>query len=1130
MADHRLDGPERDALSVRTRLGEHVGERLHLRPVAGDGARSVRLDEPDRRRRDAGVGVRPPERAHLSFGARRGQAAISAVAGRADAFDDGVDPVAVALRVGEPLEHDRGEALADGDAVGLGVEGPAPAVRRERLRLAEAEVAEGVLDRVDPPGEDHVARAVLELAHREADGGERRRAGGIDRVVRAAEVEPVRDAPRGDVHEDPRERVLGPLRQRVAEALRQLPAVAAEQPRERRAHRVADRKIGAAAARAEDDGRALARERPVGIARVVERGPRDEQAEQLERLDRAQRVRGHPEGDRVERDGIDEPAPLRVDLVARGAVGVVVLPPVPARRGDLGDGVDLVDDVRPEAAHVRRAGEDRAEADDGDVRGGRCRLPDGEALGGPQAGEDLVAPVRERAVQVADRRHLVAERRDLADHEHAARPLLLVVERDELGRGGVVREARVPVDALRGDAEPAEVHELQPVAQLAVRCLLAAQPALLLAELVDERRGEAPGRMARARLEQRGLGAGDGRLLESRRDRTRADGLLGEEVRRPHENADSDPTRRERGGERGDHGGRPAVVDPAGEQHVVVRRVAPGGEPVDEGAHHRVPEHEARARADVASALATLEHEPPRAVLEVQPEQAGRRHVQVRPDPGLLEHGGLIRAATRDQRERRRMGADRLELLLTQLGRHEAEDPRAPRPVPEEPLGLLEQPRRVRPAHERQCEERQRAAFGDRRRELGSIADAGHRPLRDRIASAVRLRERPSLRERIVVRRDLDLLRDRGVEAGDDSADRGEAPREIRGERGVLPDGEERGAGVVPADARTELGPPRAPQLRDVPVGELDLALELPERRDGCQRRSGVDPDRRVELEAVTGRLAAVHRAELRLNGLRQRRLAGEQELAVEDGARRARDGTGGGGVEADSAMGPDRRPQTGGALLQQDERALGPDEASGLVALGNHGVEPRGLPCLRLGEARCDEEGAGARPVDRGEKPGEQLLLGAGDEDDVEVDPRAEDRVQMGRRRVHEHAAATAAQRDERPERRKGGVPVRHELEVQDADRTGTASGDREARIRRTGGGEDDPVEARLSTHRGPLDGPRAMRTRCAGSARRESRWAVSGCRAAPRSPSLGSESARFAREPDCVCCSSGAPSLSQT
>ena len=108
---------------------EDLRQGLDLDHVADGRARAVGLDVADRRGIDARLGIGALERPHLALEARRGQSPAAAVAGGPDPLDDGVDPIAVALGVGQPLEDHGGDALADHDAVGArrrtGGSGPA---------------------------------------------------------------------------------------------------------------------------------------------------------------------------------------------------------------------------------------------------------------------------------------------------------------------------------------------------------------------------------------------------------------------------------------------------------------------------------------------------------------------------------------------------------------------------------------------------------------------------------------------------------------------------------------------------------------------------------------------------------------------------------------------------------------------------------------------------------------------------------------------------------------------------------------------------------------------------------------------------------------------------------------------
>src|SRR5262245_5390196 len=115
------------------------------------------------------MGVRALKRTHLSLGPRGREASVAAVARAADAANDAIDLVAVALGVGEPLDHHDGDPLADGNPVGVRVERTAAARGRQRLGLAEAKKAERVLNGVNATDDHEVARPRLEVTNSETD-------------------------------------------------------------------------------------------------------------------------------------------------------------------------------------------------------------------------------------------------------------------------------------------------------------------------------------------------------------------------------------------------------------------------------------------------------------------------------------------------------------------------------------------------------------------------------------------------------------------------------------------------------------------------------------------------------------------------------------------------------------------------------------------------------------------------------------------------------------------------------------------------------------------------------------------------------------------------------------------------
>ena len=88
---------------------------------------------------DAGQAIGAADGAGMTAGTRGGQSLAAAVAGDADALDECVDPIAVALGVAAALENDDAHAFAGEHAVGVRAERPCGSRAREGAQLAEDE-------------------------------------------------------------------------------------------------------------------------------------------------------------------------------------------------------------------------------------------------------------------------------------------------------------------------------------------------------------------------------------------------------------------------------------------------------------------------------------------------------------------------------------------------------------------------------------------------------------------------------------------------------------------------------------------------------------------------------------------------------------------------------------------------------------------------------------------------------------------------------------------------------------------------------------------------------------------------------------------------------------------------------
>ena len=124
---------------------------LHLDRVAQRGAGAVRLEVVDVPARQAGASQRRGDKPLLRTAIGHGQAAGCAILVDRAARDDRADPVAVALRVAEPLEHQNPAAFTAHVAVGGGVEGLASPIGDSILAREAATMVTGLSRTFTPP-------------------------------------------------------------------------------------------------------------------------------------------------------------------------------------------------------------------------------------------------------------------------------------------------------------------------------------------------------------------------------------------------------------------------------------------------------------------------------------------------------------------------------------------------------------------------------------------------------------------------------------------------------------------------------------------------------------------------------------------------------------------------------------------------------------------------------------------------------------------------------------------------------------------------------------------------------------------------------------------------------------------
>ena len=180
---------------ARAAVGGRGG--LHLDRIAERRAGAVRLEVVDVAAAEAGAGEHRADEALLRTAIGHREAAGGAVLVHRAARDDGADPVAVALGVAQPLEHQDAAALAAHVAVGGGVEGLAASDGRQHPRAGGRDHGDRAQQDVHPTGQRHVAIAEAQGLSGLMDRDQRRAARGVDGHCRALEAQREGD-PTGD--------------------------------------------------------------------------------------------------------------------------------------------------------------------------------------------------------------------------------------------------------------------------------------------------------------------------------------------------------------------------------------------------------------------------------------------------------------------------------------------------------------------------------------------------------------------------------------------------------------------------------------------------------------------------------------------------------------------------------------------------------------------------------------------------------------------------------------------------------------------------------------------------------------------------------------------------------------------
>ena len=373
-------------------------------------------------------------------------------------------------------------------------------------------------------------------------------------------------------------------------------------------------------------------------------------------------------------------------------------------------------------------------------------------------------------------------------------------------------------------------------------------------------------------------------------------------------------------------------MDAAGEQQVELA-LAAGPSLRQQHFDHLFPQRETGDRPDVAAAFAALEHEAACALFDIHLQQRRGRGMDIGGNAATLELRGLVGTAAGDQRIAGLARPDRFALLVAQGLRHEAEHAHTPGHIADLAACGLQHLAHLRPAHQRQRQERQGAAASHIDREFGAVRDACHRTLCDRETRAVRFGQRRAGRQVLESVGGFDELLAGGAHRLHQFADAFVALAIDRRHADALAQRQQ----LIGGPAQT--GPDFAVPDLDRQLATFGVARMGFDRLQRFAAGPRIDPARRIRQFSEQPRLGTVEACQLQLDAIRQRGFVEQQQLVVEHHAGGAGDAQTGCGMQADSATHMNRLGHFAEQLLGEDIGGVVSDPATGLVALGDVGI-----------------------------------------------------------------------------------------------------------------------------------------------------------------------------------------------
>ena len=340
MTDHGFDSTHGTAVflcaatPIQTDIRINLLQRTEFHFIPHTGSGSVSLHQFHCGRRNTGLQISRSKRFHLAFCTGRINAPGFSVTGRANAFDNCINPISVCLCFFQRFEHKQTNPLSQQGSVRIRGKRPHISGGRQNRSFGKAHVHENVIETVHSAADHHFSPAAPDFHQGHVHGSHGTGARGIHSAVGSAQIQAVCDSARNDIAQQTGKGIflpgnigIGNMRNHFFRLFRRNSGFFQSTAPVRMSQPCAQRNDQfLCSGRTQNHTGAIPVKFPIlTIARVFQRNPGCQQSHQLGCVCGLQRTRGNAEFRGIKRHRGKISAPCAIDMIRFFGVFVIII-------------------------------------------------------------------------------------------------------------------------------------------------------------------------------------------------------------------------------------------------------------------------------------------------------------------------------------------------------------------------------------------------------------------------------------------------------------------------------------------------------------------------------------------------------------------------------------------------------------------------------------------------------------------------------------------------------------------------------------------------------------------------------------------------------------------------------------